>query len=54
MATSFQDAHRLITAIAHALAVFGDEQKAIRWFSTPLALFNNQAPHDMVSTDEGF
>ena len=44
---------RLIPVIAHAIAVFGDEQKATHWLSTPLPLFENRAPADLLVTDEG-
>ena len=44
---------RLVTVIAHAVAVFGDEQKATHWLSTPLALFDNRAPTDLLATGEG-
>ena len=32
---------RLVSVIAPAVAVFGDEQEATHWLSTPLALFDN-------------
>jgi len=44
---------RLVPAIAHAVAVFGDEHKATHWLSTPLALFENRTPTDLLATDEG-
>jgi putative toxin-antitoxin system antitoxin component (TIGR02293 family) len=44
---------RLVPVIAHAVAVFGDEQKAVHWLSTPLPLFKNRAPQDLLETDEG-
>jgi len=44
---------RLVPVIAHAVAVFGDEQKAIHWLSTPLPLLGNRAPADLLATDEG-
>jgi len=44
---------RLVPVIAHAVAVFGDEQKATHWLSSPLALFGNRAPADLLVTDEG-
>ncbi len=31
----------------------GDGQKAAHWLSTPLALFENQTPTDLLATDEG-
>jgi putative toxin-antitoxin system antitoxin component (TIGR02293 family) len=39
--------------IAHAVAVFGDEQKATHWLSTPLPLLGNRAPADLLVTDDG-
>jgi putative toxin-antitoxin system antitoxin component (TIGR02293 family) len=44
---------RLIPVIAHPIAVFGDEQKATHWLSTPLPLLENRAPADLLATDEG-
>jgi putative toxin-antitoxin system antitoxin component (TIGR02293 family) len=44
---------RLIPVIAHAIAVFGDEQKATHWLSTPLPLLENRAPAELLVTDEG-
>jgi putative toxin-antitoxin system antitoxin component (TIGR02293 family) len=53
VATSLQDVGRLVPVIAHAIAVFGDEQKAVHWLSTPLSLFNDRAPQDLLGTSEG-
>ena len=44
---------RLVPVIAHAVAVFGDEQKATHWLSTPLALFDIQTPTELLATSEG-
>ena len=44
---------RLVPVIAHAVAVFGDEQKATHWLSTPLAILENRAPTELLSSDEG-
>jgi putative toxin-antitoxin system antitoxin component (TIGR02293 family) len=44
---------RLVPVIAHAVAVFGDEHKASHWLSTPLQLFENRAPSELLETDEG-
>ena len=44
---------RLIPVIAHAVAVFGDEQKATHWLSTPLAILENRAPAELLASDEG-
>jgi putative toxin-antitoxin system antitoxin component (TIGR02293 family) len=48
-----QFVNRLVPVIAHAIAVFGDERKASHWFSTPLPLFDNQTPSELLETDEG-
>ncbi len=53
MASSLQNVSRLVPVIAHAVGVFGDEQKATHWLSTPLPFFGNRAPQDMLETDEG-
>jgi putative toxin-antitoxin system antitoxin component (TIGR02293 family) len=39
--------------IAHAVAVFGDEQKATDWLSTPLAILGNRAPTELLSSNDG-
>jgi putative toxin-antitoxin system antitoxin component (TIGR02293 family) len=44
---------RLVPVIAHAVAVFGDEQKPAHWLSTPLAVLGNQTPAKLLATDEG-
>jgi len=44
---------RLIPVIAHAVAVFGDEQKATHWLSRPLPLLNNRAPAELLASDDG-
>jgi putative toxin-antitoxin system antitoxin component (TIGR02293 family) len=44
---------RLVPVIAHAVAVFGDEHRASHWFATPLPLFENCAPSELLETDEG-
>jgi putative toxin-antitoxin system antitoxin component (TIGR02293 family) len=44
---------RLVPVIAHAVGVFGDEQKATHWLSSPLPLFDNRTPADLLATDEG-
>jgi putative toxin-antitoxin system antitoxin component (TIGR02293 family) len=53
VASSLQNVSRLAPIIAHAVGVFGDEQKAIHWLSTPLPLFQDRAPQDLLDTDEG-
>lgn len=44
---------RIVPVVAHAVAVFGDEHKASHWLSTPLPLLGNQAPSDLLNSDEG-
>ena len=44
---------RLVPVIAHAVAVFGDEQKATHWLSTPLAILGNRAPSELLASEEG-
>jgi putative toxin-antitoxin system antitoxin component (TIGR02293 family) len=39
--------------IAHAVAVFGDEQKATHWLSTPLASLENRTPTELLASEEG-
>jgi len=48
-----QVVHRLVPVIAHAIAVFGDERKAAHWFDTPLPLFGNRTPSELLETEEG-
>jgi putative toxin-antitoxin system antitoxin component (TIGR02293 family) len=43
---------RIVPVIADAVAVFGDENKAAQWLSTPLALFANRSPSQVLE-DEG-
>jgi putative toxin-antitoxin system antitoxin component (TIGR02293 family) len=44
---------RLVPVIAHAVAVFGDEQKATHWLSTPLAILENRTPTELLASEEG-
>jgi putative toxin-antitoxin system antitoxin component (TIGR02293 family) len=44
---------RLVPVIAHAVAVFGDEQKATHWLSTPLEFLGNRAPAELLASNEG-
>ena len=53
MASSALNINRIIPVVAHAVAVFGDEHKASHWLSTPLALFNDHTPSELLETDEG-
>ena len=53
MASSLQNISRLVPVIAHAIGVFGDEQKATHWLATPLPLLKNRAPQELLETEEG-
>jgi putative toxin-antitoxin system antitoxin component (TIGR02293 family) len=44
---------RIVPVVAHAVVVFGDEHKASHWLSTPLPLFEDRAPSELLETDEG-
>jgi putative toxin-antitoxin system antitoxin component (TIGR02293 family) len=53
MASSQPNIGRLVPVIAHAVAVFGDEKKATHWMATPLPLYSNRSPQELLETDEG-
>jgi putative toxin-antitoxin system antitoxin component (TIGR02293 family) len=38
--------------IAHAVAVFGDEEKATHWLSTPLPFLGNRIPAELLASNE--
>jgi putative toxin-antitoxin system antitoxin component (TIGR02293 family) len=42
-----------VPVIAHAVAVFGDEQNATHRLSTPLAILENRTPTELLASDEG-
>lgn len=44
---------QILPVVAHAVAVFGDEKKASHWLATPLRLFGNQAPSQVLEQAEG-
>jgi putative toxin-antitoxin system antitoxin component (TIGR02293 family) len=43
---------RAIPIVAHAVAVFGDEQKASHWLQTPLPLLGNRSPVEVLSSGD--
>jgi putative toxin-antitoxin system antitoxin component (TIGR02293 family) len=47
------DAARILPVVAHAVAVFGDEQKASHWLATPLALLGDRSPSQLMERPEG-
>jgi len=38
----------IVSVIAHAVAVFGDEHKASHWLETPLPLLDNRSPSQIL------
>jgi RNA polymerase sigma-70 factor (ECF subfamily) len=48
-----RDISRIVPTIAHAVAVFGDEKKASHWLSTPLPLFANRTPSQVLDGEGG-
>ena len=52
MARSLPDISHLAPVIAHAIAVFGDEEKAMHWLTTSLPFFNCRAPRELLSNEE--
>ena len=51
--TSLTSVARLVPVIAHAVAVFGDEQKATLWLSTPLGILEGRTPAELLASEEG-
>lgn len=43
----------LIPLVAHALATFGDENKATHWLSTPLQILEGATPFQVMSKQGG-
>jgi putative toxin-antitoxin system antitoxin component (TIGR02293 family) len=43
----------LVPVIAHAVAVFGDEQKGTHWLSTPLKILGDRSPAELLVNTEG-
>jgi RNA polymerase sigma-70 factor (ECF subfamily) len=48
-----QDVKRILPVIAHAVGVFGDEKKASHWLATPLPLFGDRSPSQLLEGQEG-
>lgn len=44
---------RILPVVAHAVAVFGDEQKATHWLETPLPLLGDRSPSELLESAEG-
>ena len=47
------DVGRILPVVAHAVAVFGDEQKASHWLATPLPLLGDRSPSQLLEGQEG-
>jgi predicted DNA-binding antitoxin AbrB/MazE fold protein len=47
------DVGRILPVVAHAVAVFGDEQKASHWLATPLLLLGDRSPSQLLETAAG-
>lgn len=44
---------KLVPVIAHAIGVFGDEGKASHWLTTPLPIFENRSPAELIQEAGG-
>ncbi|MBS0612472.1 MAG: DUF2384 domain-containing protein [Proteobacteria bacterium] len=44
---------RLVSTVAEAAEVFGDDHKAIAWFKTSSLALNGQQPLELMTTDPG-
>ncbi len=47
------DLASLVPVVAHAVAVFGDEEKASHWLATPLPFFRNCSPIEILREPGG-
>jgi RNA polymerase sigma-70 factor, ECF subfamily len=53
VASPVLNVERILPVIAHAVAVFGDEKRASHWLSTPLRLFGDRSPSQLLEGQEG-
>lgn len=44
---------RVVSTVAEAADVFGDNEKAIAWFKTPSLALNGQEPLELMTSDPG-
>lgn len=44
---------RIVSAVAEAAEIFGDQNKAIAWFKTPNLALNSQQPLELMTSDPG-
>jgi RNA polymerase sigma-70 factor (ECF subfamily) len=47
------DVSRILPVVAHAVAVFGDENKASHWLATALPLLGDRSPAQLIESREG-
>jgi putative toxin-antitoxin system antitoxin component (TIGR02293 family) len=47
------DMERVLPVIAHAIAVFGDKEKAFHWLATPLPLLGDDSPSQLLEGQKG-
>jgi len=51
--SSLPAVERILPIVAHAVAVFGDENKASHWLATPLPLLQNRSPSQVLEEQGG-
>jgi putative toxin-antitoxin system antitoxin component (TIGR02293 family) len=44
---------RIVSAVAEAAEILGDDRKAIAWFKTQSYALNNQIPLELMTSDPG-
>ena len=47
------DVKRILPVVAHAVAVFGDENRASQWLATPLPLLGDRSPSQLLEDQVG-
>lgn len=51
--TAAVDIGRVVDVLAHALEVFGDRFKVMRWLRTPIPALGDETPQDMLARAGG-
>jgi putative toxin-antitoxin system antitoxin component (TIGR02293 family) len=44
----------VVEVVAHAMQVFGDRNKAVRWLRTPIPSLGDRTPEEMLTVEGGF
>ena len=44
---------KIVDIVAHAMEVFGNRTKALRWLRTPIPSLDNETPEDMLKREGG-